>query len=60
MIRKIVGFYRDGFRGMTVGRTLWCIVLLKLLLFGVLRPFSSAIRWRAAASRSAAQRCWSG
>ena len=38
MIRKIVGFYRDGFRGMTVGRTLWCIVLLKLLLFGVLRP----------------------
>ncbi|WP_300897163.1 DUF4492 domain-containing protein [uncultured Alistipes sp.] len=39
MIRKIVGFYRDGFRSMTVGRTLWCIVLLKLLLlFGVLRP----------------------
>ncbi len=39
MIRKIVGFYRDGVRSMTVGRTLWCIVLLKLLLlFGVLRP----------------------
>ena len=54
-------FYRDGFRGMTVGRTLWCI---KAAQAAAVRraapPFFRAIRWRAAASRSAAQRCWSG
>lgn len=39
-IRKIVRFYVDGFRGMTVGRTLWAIILLKLfILFAVLRLF---------------------
>ena len=33
-------FYRDGFRNMTWGRTLWWIVLLKLaILFGILRIF---------------------
>ena len=32
--------YRDGFRNMTWGRTLWWVVLLKLvILFGVLRIF---------------------
>lgn len=31
-------FYRDGFRQMTWGRTLWIIILLKLLImFAVLR-----------------------
>ena len=31
-------FYRDGFRAMTWGRTLWVIILLKLfILFVVLR-----------------------
>lgn len=39
-IRKIVRFYVDGFRSMTVGRTLWAIILLKLfILFAVLRLF---------------------
>ena len=37
---KIVRFYVDGFRGMTWGRTLWLLVLLKaLVLFAVLRVF---------------------
>lgn len=33
-------FYRDGFRSMTVGRTLWWLILLKLfVLFAILRVF---------------------
>ena len=39
-IRGIYKFYRDGFRAMTLGRTLWCIILVKLVvIFGVLRLF---------------------
>lgn len=39
-LRKIVRFYVEGFRSMTVGRTLWTIILLKLfILFAVLRLF---------------------
>ncbi len=33
-------FYVEGFRSMTLGRTLWCIILLKLfILFFILRLF---------------------
>lgn len=33
-------FYIDGFRSMTLGRTLWFIILLKLfILFFILRLF---------------------
>ena len=33
-------FYRDGFRSMTVGRTLWCLILIKLfVIFVILRLF---------------------
>lgn len=40
MIRRIVRFYAEGFRSMTVGRTLWTIILVKLfVLFAVLRLF---------------------
>lgn len=40
MIRSIVRFYAEGFRSMTVGRTLWAIILVKLfILFAVLRLF---------------------
>lgn len=40
MIGKVVRFYVDGFRAMTLGRTLWAIILLKLfILFAVLRLF---------------------
>ena len=36
-LRRIVRFYLEGFREMTVGRTLWCIILIKLfIMFAVL------------------------
>lgn len=34
-LNKIWIFYRDGFREMTVGKTLWMIILLKLFIFFV-------------------------
>ena len=37
---RIYRFYRDGFRQMTVGRTLWKIIFIKLfVLFAVLKFF---------------------
>jgi hypothetical protein len=33
---KIFQFYRDGFQQMTVGRTLWCLVIIKLLIIFLL------------------------
>lgn len=40
LIVRISGFYLEGFRKMTVGRTLWKIICLKLIiLFGVLKLF---------------------
>lgn len=39
-MRKILYFYIDGFKGMTLGRTLWVIILIKLfILFFVLKLF---------------------
>lgn len=39
-LRDIARFYIDGFREMTVGRTLWAIILVKLfILFAVLKLF---------------------
>ncbi len=36
--RDVWRFYRDGFRAMTWGRTLWLIIIVKLvILFAVLR-----------------------
>jgi hypothetical protein len=33
-------FYRDGLKNMTVGKTLWVLVLVKLfIMFGILRVF---------------------
>ncbi len=33
-------FYRDGFRSMTLGRTLWAIILIKLfIMFFILKLF---------------------
>ena len=33
-------FYRDGFRAMTVGRTLWALILIKLFfMFCILKFF---------------------
>ncbi len=40
ILLKVWRFYRDGFRSMTVGRTLWAIILIKLfVMFFVLRLF---------------------
>ncbi|PIE64116.1 MAG: DUF4492 domain-containing protein [Desulfobacterales bacterium] len=37
---KIFRFYYDGFRRMTVGKTLWKIIFIKLvIMFGVLKVF---------------------
>ena len=40
IIRGIPRFYIDGFRGMTVGRSLWIVIAIKLVvMFGVLKLF---------------------
>lgn len=44
MIKKCIvnvwEFYRDGFRSMTLGRTLWMLILIKLfIMFFVLKLF---------------------
>lgn len=37
---KIFRFYYDGFRSMTVGKTLWVIIIIKLfIMFFVLKLF---------------------
>ena len=37
---RIVRFYFDGFRRMTVGKTLWKIIIIKLIImFAVLKLF---------------------
>lgn len=39
-LEAIWHFYADGFRNMTWGRTLWLLIILKLIiLFAVLRVF---------------------
>ncbi len=40
LILTIWQFYRDGFRSMKLGRTLWLIILIKLfIMFFILRLF---------------------
>ena len=43
MIKHIIciwEFYRDGFRSMTLGRTLWALILIKLfIMFFILKLF---------------------
>ena len=39
-MRSILNFYIDGFRNMRVGRTLWKIILIKLvIMFAVIKVF---------------------
>jgi hypothetical protein len=39
-LAKIADFYIQGFRRMTVGRTLWKVIIIKLIImFGVLKLF---------------------
>lgn len=38
--RKVFGFYADGFRSMTIGRKLWALIIIKLIIiFAVLKLF---------------------
>lgn len=40
MLKQIFFFYYDGFRSMRLGRTLWKLLAIKLLImFGVLKLF---------------------
>ncbi|MBD5321911.1 MAG: DUF4492 domain-containing protein [Bacteroides sp.] len=32
-LKRILDFYIEGFRSMTVGRKLWAIIIIKLILF---------------------------
>ncbi len=37
---RIFRFYADGFKSMTLGRTLWAIILIKLfIMFAILKVF---------------------
>ncbi|MDR1792473.1 MAG: DUF4492 domain-containing protein [Bacteroidales bacterium] len=37
---KIFWFYIDGFRSMTIGKTLWLLILIKLfIMFAILKVF---------------------
>jgi len=39
-LRRIWDFYYNGFKGMTLGRTLWAVILIKLfIIFFVLKLF---------------------
>jgi hypothetical protein len=39
-IQRIIQFYLDGFRAMTLGKTLWMVILIKLfVMFAVLKFF---------------------
>lgn len=40
ILQRLWSFYVDGFRSMTVGKTLWKIIFIKLIImFGVLKLF---------------------
>lgn len=40
VIKKVFRFYYDGFRSMTLGKTLWVIILIKLfIIFAILKIF---------------------
>ena len=39
-VKKIFLFYYEGFKSMTVGKTLWLIILIKLfIMFAILKIF---------------------
>jgi cbb3-type cytochrome oxidase maturation protein len=39
-LARVWAFYRDGFRSMTVGRTLWILIAIKLfIMFAILKVF---------------------
>ena len=39
-VNNLYIFYRDGFKNMTLGRTLWAVILIKLfIMFTILKVF---------------------
>ncbi len=39
LFKRLFNFYYEGFKGMTVGKKLWVIIIIKLLIFfAILRP----------------------
>ena len=59
--RRAYGMYADGFRQMTVGRSLWVLIIIKLVvLFAILKVFFFpdilATRYDSDADRAAAVR----
>lgn len=40
VFKRIIRFYVEGFRSMTLGKTLWAIILIKLfIMFAILKLF---------------------
>lgn len=40
MLKRIIQFYIQGFREMTIGKTLWALILIKLFIFfAILKVF---------------------
>jgi len=40
LIKKVFRFYYEGFKSMTIGKTLWVIILIKLfVMFAILKVF---------------------
>ena len=40
IFQRVFKFYYEGFKGMTIGRTLWLIILIKLfVMFAILKIF---------------------
>ncbi|HHT04214.1 MAG TPA: DUF4492 domain-containing protein [Bacteroidales bacterium] len=40
VFKKVFRFYYEGFRSMTLGKTLWAIILIKLfIMFAILKIF---------------------
>lgn len=39
-IKKIIFFYLDGFKSMTLGKSLWILIIIKLfIMFAILKAF---------------------
>lgn len=39
LVKRIYNLYADGFRSMTIGRTLWLIIAIKLVVFFAIIKF---------------------
>ena len=40
IVKRIFNFYDEGFRSMTVGKSLWLLILIKLfIMFAILKLF---------------------